>query len=273
MQPGDDMAPDVQPIPPGGDSPLPSGRTAAQQEAYQNWLAARMASQGEEMGDVGQGGPSVYPAPVTNMGEANGGPQAGDDLQAMLYDLWQKGQVPVVGGQGPAGAGGQAGFWGGLGGAIGTGALALLMARLKIPSETPPGEGFIAPWTQQQQMPSGLWGQQDVQYPLGGNGGQQPQVPAVIPGALGGMSYAQLKGGVPVKAWTNASKDGRIAPSVAFVKFSNGMMASQSLVDGTISTWRPKKHIVISNNPRLSNIRKLSRVKKRVDKMVKKYTK
>ena len=137
--------------------------------------------------------------------------------------------------------------------AAGTGLATLALARFKAPWETAPGEGFIAPWTQQQQLPSGLWGQEGVQY---GNG--KPAFPG-----LASMSYAQIKGGVPVKAWTNASKDGRIPASVAFIMFSNGMIASQSLVDGQVKTWRPKKHVVISSNPRMSQIRKLDNLHKR----------
>lgn len=37
--------------------------------------------------------------------------------------------------------------------------------------------------------------------------------------------------------------------------------------------WRPRKHIVISSNPRLSNIRKLDRTYKKVQKMVTRYSK
>ncbi|MBA7676430.1 hypothetical protein ES703_84671 [subsurface metagenome] len=146
--------------------------------------------------------------------------------------------------------------------AAGTGLATLALSRLKLPWETAPGEGIIAPWTQQQQLPSGLWGQEGVQY---GNGQAAPAI-----AGLAGMSYAQLKGGVPVKSWTNASKDGRIPASVNFVKFSNGMMASQSLVDGQIKTWRPKKHVVISSNPRMSAIRKLDNLHKRtIKKLIK----
>jgi hypothetical protein len=133
----------------------------------------------------------------------------------------------------------------------------LLASRFKAPWETAEGEGFIAPWTQQTQLPSGQWGQAGVTYP-GQNG--------VTSGGLnlGNFNAAQLSMGLPVKAWTNASRDGRIPPTVRFILFSNGRMASQSLIDGVVKTWRPKKHVVISSNPRMSQVRKLDNLHRRV---------
>jgi hypothetical protein len=100
-----------------------------------------------------------------------------------------------------------------------------------------------------------------------------PQLPPQVPPAgvnLANFNATQLQYGIPVKVWTNASKDGRIPPTVAFVKFSNGRMASQSLIDGTIKTWRPKKHVVISSNPRMNQIGKLDRLYRRTVKKLKK---
>ena len=242
-------------------SPLPSGRTAGIQETWQE----------HKMATGGGGVPAVPIADIPlNVGQGEG-PQPGDDLLArakrlasgIFPGMGTAGIQPATNGQAiaaPAAAGG-----GGLLGLLGTGAAALgtlALSRLKMPWETPEGEGFIAPWTQQQQLPSGLWGQE----------GQAYGVPAGAPG-LAGMTYGQLKGGVPVKAWTNAARNGRSGPTVAFVMFSNGMMASQSLIDGTIKTWRPKKHIVISRNPRLSNIRKLDKLHARMEKTLRPYAK
>ncbi len=235
-------------------TPLPAGPTATFQEKMQDIF------KGGGM-DLGPAGPIQL---LDGRGVNTGGPVVpgpGDDL--------------AIAGVPPMGIGGVGGLigWGlekvGVPAAVATvGGLSLaglLAARTKMPWETPAGEGMIAPWTQQYQTPAGDWAQE---------ANRPPAALAAAPmGGLAGMTYAQLKGGVPVKAWTNASKDGRIPASVNFIKFSNGMMASQSLVDGSIQTWRPKKHIVISSNPRLSNIRKLYRVHKRVTKMVKKYTK
>ena len=134
-------------------------------------------------------------------------------------------------------------------GAVGT----LGVARLKMPWETPEGEGIIAPWTQQRQLESGLWGQEGVQY--------QGAAPGV--GAMAGVAI--------VKTWTNAARNGATPATVAFALLSNGKMVSRSLVDGSVKTWRPKKHIVISNNPRISNIRKLDRVHKKVAKTLRKF--
>ena len=135
----------------------------------------------------------------------------------------------------------------GAGGAI----LGASAGGFKWPWQTPEGEGFIAPWTQQLPLPGGGTGQQGVAY---GAQGFDPRL------------------GIPVKAWTNASKDGSLPASVEFVQFARGHVASRSLITGFIKVWKPKKHIVISNNPRISAIKKLDRVKRKVDKMLLKVT-
>ncbi len=136
-------------------------------------------------------------------------------------------------------------------GIAGVGAVAggLTAAGMQWPWETPEGEGFIAPWTEQVVLPSGLVGQAGVQYP----------------GEMG------LGGSQVVKSWTNASRDGRIPASVQFFMMANGRIYSRSLVDGQIKSWRPKKHIVISRDPRLSTLKKLQRVHTKVSKMVRHF--
>ena len=128
-----------------------------------------------------------------------------------------------------------------------------------FPWQTPTGEGFIAPWTGEQRLPSGLFGQTGVDYP------QEIET----------RMYSTPKGPAsPTRVWNNAFVDAngqKHLPSVVFAKMSNGYMMSQSVATGEYSFWRPKKHIVISTNPRISHIKKLERVHKKVSKMLAKY--
>jgi hypothetical protein len=74
----------------------------------------------------------------------------------------------------------------------------------------------------------------------------------------------------PINAWTNAARNGTSPATVAFVQMADGRIYSQSLVSGRVRTWRPKKHIVISSDPRMSMISKLDRTHRRVVKRIKK---
>lgn len=74
-----------------------------------------------------------------------------------------------------------------------------------------------------------------------------------------------------IRAWTNASRDGQIPANVEFMMLPDGRMASRSLVTGRVKMWRPKKHIVISSDPRLSNLRKLDRTHRRMVKTLRKF--
>jgi len=66
-------------------------------------------------------------------------------------------------------------------------------------------------------------------------------------------------------------------------KYGTFQMYYWRLIDGrcmsyhsptkTWHIWKPKKHIVISSNPRIKTLTKLSRLNKRVEKMLKPYTK
>jgi hypothetical protein len=166
---------------------------------------------------------------------------AGDDVD----EVWgvprdsqlMTGSAPSVGLLDPAKAAVAAGL-----GLAATAGVTALASRLKMPWQTVEGEGFIAPWTKQTQTPVG-WAQTDLVPPPVAQGA--PQFPV---------------GPFVIKSWTNASKDGRIPATVAFVKLSNGKVASQNLLTGEIKTWRPKKMVVISSNPRMSDIKKLTRV-------------
>lgn len=105
---------------------------------------------------------------------------------------------------------------------------------LRFPWETPGGEGFIAPWTEQVQLPSGLIGQLGAGYP--------------------GQGIA--------KSWSTGT--------AVFYMLTDGRITVQRK-NGTWKTYRPQKHIVISRNPRISAIRKLDRAHKRVGRMVARY--
>jgi len=138
-------------------------------------------------------------------------------------------------------------------GAVATGIagiLALLASRIKFPWQTPTGEGFIAPWQEQELLPSGEWGVVGKTY--NGNG--------AATGLPAGM-----------RSWTNASKDGSSPATVQFVQDVNGRIYSLSLITGRIKSWRPKKHVVISSNPRVSSLKKLNTLNKKVSKMLKPF--
>lgn len=79
-----------------------------------------------------------------------------------------------------------------------------------------------------------------------------------------------LAGEQVIRQWTNAARNGTTQATVAFIQLANGRVYSQSLVTGRIRTWRPKKHIVLSTNPRMSQIAKLERT---YTKVVKKLSK
>lgn len=99
----------------------------------------------------------------------------------------------------------------------------------------------------------------NLSNPFGGGDSDMMQFPGV-----GGMMPAS---GTIVKAWDTAPGPG-ITGGGAFPVFAllvDGRIAVFSL-DGSVKTYRPKKHIVIPTNPRLSQIRKLDRTYKRVQK-------
>lgn len=105
---------------------------------------------------------------------------------------------------------------------------------LRWPWETPAGEGFIAPWTQQVRLPNGQIGQIGVGYP-----------------SLG-----------IAKSWSTGT-------AVFFLLVDGRITVERK--NGTWKTYRPQKMIVISRNPRISAIAKLDRAHKRVAKLVRKY--
>lgn len=231
---------------------VPSARAASLISTIQAGTASRLAA------------PAPAPAPP----QADEGENLLDRLVGGIKE-WAVGQfgigqqpplpqdMTVMSGVAPVSLGiGQAALAAGGAAALALGTTAL--ARTKFPWETATGEGMIAPWSEMKQLPSGEWVKE------GWQGGT-----ALPVGRLGTMDLQQLQNQV-VNTWTNASKDGRSPATVMFVQYANGRVASQSLITGRIKTWRPKKHIVISTNPRVNQIAKLFRLSDRVAKKLSK---
>ena len=99
-----------------------------------------------------------------------------------------------------------------------------------------------------------------------GGGGSAAMVPLVGPGVK------EPPNDMVKKRWETRVYDNELG----YIKLN-----FYALVDGRImmyhnyrkywKIWRPKKMVVLSSNPRLSHLRKLDRVYKRTQKMVKKY--
>ena len=176
--------------------------------------------------------------------------------------------VPVTNAPAAALPGGIAAIMGtlGLGALVAPAGAAYGLAQLlglQMPWETGAGEGFIAPWSRPQlRDESGMWVTAATRPDLFQNGN----------GAAAGMAAGALGGVMVRKIWTNASRDGRIPATVESIMLTNGTIITRSLVTGEIKKHRPKKHIVISSDPRLSSIKKLDRVQKKVTKLVNKYS-
>lgn len=138
-----------------------------------------------------------------------------------------------------AALGGVTGFMaGGLGGAV-LGALGGYAAgRTLFPWETPAGEGFVAPWSERPGQ---------VSPALPGAGG--------LPGAGVGVAYA----------WNTGT--------ATFYRLTDGKIAVQRK-NGTWKTYRPKKHIVVSSNPRMGTLikatKKLNKLNARLGKIYRK---
>lgn len=118
----------------------------------------------------------------------------------------------------------------------------------RLPWSTPIGEGFIAPWTPNVAIG---WEGQPSNVVYGQTGKDYP-----------GYLEPHKLPSPPVKYW--------YANGIPFARLADGRIACERR-DGVVKVWRPKKHIVISNNPRLSQLRKLDRVYKKVTKMVRRY--
>jgi hypothetical protein len=145
----------------------------------------------------------------------------------------------------------------------------LQLAGLQMPWETGAGEGFIAPWTRPQVRDE--WGQWVTAATRPDLFGQ------AAPGVGGGVSgaFGAGLGGVTIrKVWDNSFIDpqGVTHPaSVQSVMLTNGTIYTRSALTGEIKKHRPKKHIVISSDPRMSSLRKLDKAHSKMEKLVRKY--
>lgn len=139
-----------------------------------------------------------------------------------------------------------------------TGGLLNISESIRWPWQTPTGEGFIAPWTDQAI----------VGYDRNGTAvyGQVGQIYPEYPASY--LIAYQTRGLIPPIAKLTIPVDGRGGWPIA--QLIDGKMATVNR-NGVIKTWRPKKHVVISSNPRMSTLRKLDRVYKRTQKTVRKY--
>lgn len=117
---------------------------------------------------------------------------------------------------------------------------------------------------------------------------------ALTGGGLFGQTGAMTVGGVPLggpgvaeppaamveKAWkvmvhANRGVLGAISGEsnwwIYFWKLRDGRVMMWDAGNNRAKIWRPKKHIVISSNPRLSQLKKLDRTYNKVQKMVRRY--
>lgn len=103
----------------------------------------------------------------------------------------------------------------------------------------------------------------------------------IIPGELGVVvNGVPISGpGVPEPPKSMIAKEWRV--HFQSFKYGGFWMWYWQLIDGrmmsyhsptkTWKIWKPKKHIVISKDPRVSNLRKLGRLNKRVEKMLRPF--
>lgn len=227
----------------------PSGYVSSLAQARRAQRRTAVAAQGKPLGPVG--------GATGRSGRSSNGPQVGgnqvyDPSTGQTYDI-QTAQFGSIAGLlaqfGPqilAALGGTA-LGAGLGGLLGQGGegeaampggVTPQGESLQWPWDTPPGEGFIAPWTEQVTLPGGLTGQLGAEYP----------------NAFGGVGVAY--------SWSTGT--------AVFFRLMDGRIAVQKK-NGVWKIYRPKKHIVLSTNPRLNQLRKFDRAYSRLNKIVKKF--
>lgn len=131
----------------------------------------------------------------------------------------------------------------------------LLASRVKFPWQTPEGEGFIAPWTNQQVLPGGLTGRQAVVDAAG-----YGAAPAGLFGQAGGAAYG----------WTNAAKDGSTQPTAQYIRTVDGKTYVRSLKTGVIKRVRRPKVVAVHSRMRLGDV---ARAQRKLDTLYKQVAK
>ncbi|MBU1145884.1 MAG: hypothetical protein KJ971_08570 [Firmicutes bacterium] len=145
----------------------------------------------------------------------------------------------------------QVGGWTSLIGPALTGIAALIAARTKMPWDTPEGEGFIAPWTNQQIIPgTDLTGQQSI-VDVGGYGLQ--------PGLGGGNGGGGFAPGGVAYSYTNASKDGRYPATAQYIRMVDGKTYVKSMKTGVIKRVRRPHMVAVHSRMRLGDVAKAQR--------------
>lgn len=149
----------------------------------------------------------------------------------------------------------------GITGALGTAAVALLgtlASRTKFPWQTPEGEGFIAPWTNMEEIAPGLWGQ-DAVIASGG----YSNLPATTSPA--GWETSGI-----TKAWTNAARDGSTPATAEYLRQANGTIMVRSMKTGQIRKYRPVKPVAVHSRMRLKDV---ARAQSKLDTLYKQIAK
>jgi hypothetical protein len=169
-------------------------------------------------------------------------------LGGVVESLWGLAQniAPLVGAV--AGGVGLGSLFGGMFGAGGSGGADVEGAGLTFPWQTPPGEGFIAPWSEAYQGPTGKW---------------WGEARGVGPVMIGPGEWI-------LKFWHNGSP-GR-SPTVLFWK-TNKRVFYRNAQTGAWGTFIPKKPVVISRDPRISQFNKIERVYDRITRKIAKKSK
>ncbi len=139
-------------------------------------------------------------------------------------------------------------------GAAGWATMAADIGGMAWPWETPPGEGFIAPWTGEMEVAPGVTGVTGVDYP------------GIIEGFIPGR-VAPYGKSVIVKIWNTNPE----APQYgqAFAMDADGWIYTQKK-NGVVKRWKPAKHLVIPTNINKLPVGRLVRAERLIDRLMRK---
>ena len=95
---------------------------------------------------------------------------------------------------------------------------------------------------------------------------------AAAPIPLVGPGVPEPPGSIVKRRWETRVYDNELGyVKMNFYSLTDGRIAMYHNYKKYWKVWRPKKNVVISSNPRLKDLKKLDRVYKRTQKMVRKY--